>query len=255
MDKQADNERTILRERHVYKNAPIREALCELSFIPFEHWNPSRVGQFYERIRGRFDGAPVQESIFQATAPHGNQVRISPLRSKFVSADGRYATMLTNNTISVHAMPPYGGWSEEFRPVLEETLAHWVSVAGDMQFEQVVVRYINDLVFDIVPDFKMEDYLHNTPTVPAGMSNTLASVLNQFQVLDDNCRSLVQVTLSVQPDDGTVRVVLDIVVNNQPASETLGLAEALQRIEELRQLERGAFEACITDKLREKFDA
>ena len=242
--------------RRVYKNPPIQEAVCEFFFSQHPAYDPMRIGRFYERIRDLFDGPPKSEAVQQTgIGVSGEPVIVGNLsRYRFPSQDGRFVAVINSASFSVHALAPYEGWMEAFRPRIERALQAFDIESGGLTYRQILVRFINRIELMNNSTENIGEFFDPAPLVPDSPKLSVLSTLNQFSAITESGRELVQSTFGVQPQSERLAIILDIVVSNQVASEILDYEAAVARTDELRGLEREVFEGSITDRAREKFD-
>ncbi|MCG8557714.1 MAG: TIGR04255 family protein [Proteobacteria bacterium] len=243
--------------RRRYKNPPIQEALVEFQFAGSEEGDVTVFGELYALLKAKYPTKRVRHSVEHAihVSPQG-PVPLPPRsgidRVQFLSADGTELVAIGVNVLSTHRLRPYTGW-DKFSPRIAEALDWYRQVAGSPGVSRIGVRYINTL--DCAQGLKSLNELLSIPVgLPSGFPDNLASFLMRFEARYDDRRRLL-LTLARAPGE-SFGVVVDFDVIFQAAEgEPLGFDDALGEAEQLRDLEREAFELAITDTARETFDA
>lgn len=253
-------------ERRRYANPPIEEALCEFQFAPGEEWDLTMPGKLHAELADAYPAKPKQQRLarldleFEEGRAKGVQLEDNVGKVLLLSKDGTRQVGVAPDTLSIHMLRPYqstargecAGWVE-FKDRISAALGAYWTVARPAGVCRVAVRYINKLVFsDAVVD--VADYLRSAlpdvPGLPEMVSNFASRVVYR-------CEEGVWLGLSqgtVQAAGGQRAVLLDIEVSWESSSH-LCMDRAMERAQALRDREREAFEAVITDKARELFDA
>lgn len=253
-------------ERRRYANPPIEEALCEFQFAPGEEWDLTMPGKLHTKLADGYPAKPKQQRLarvdleFEEGRAKGVQLEDDVGKVLLLSEDGTRRVGVAPDTLSVHMLKPYqrtalgecAGWGE-FRDRINTALGAYWNVAKPAGVCRVAVRYINRLVFsDAVVE--IEDYLRSAlPDVP-GLPERVSGFASRVVY---HCEEGVRLGLSqgtVHGAGGQLAVLLDIEVSWESSSH-LCMDRAMERAQALRDREREAFEAVITDKARELFDA
>lgn len=248
-------------ERRKYRNPPIQEALCELQFAStVPDWDPTIPGRLYERVKDVYSGKPRQQ--MQAGIQLGGDPTTPELRweagvprIQFITPAEDRILAVGPNVISLSTLPPYDGW-EDFRPRIEAALTAYQDIAQPEGIKRIGVRYINRII-------TKGDHLHlgelftTPPQLPDELDASLSSFFTRWEAMySDIPVKLIQTFGSVQSEPGTAAFVLDLDVFRQwEEKEGLPVEEAMSQVDILRERERELFEASITDRAREMFDA
>jgi uncharacterized protein (TIGR04255 family) len=246
-------------ERRQYRNPPIQEALCEIQFSSNADWDPTIPGRLYERLRDSYSGAPRQqlEGGFQlAGDPSSASLRWQPGPPKvqFVTPEGDRLLSVGSNVLSVHILYPYRGW-EEFRPRIEAALSAYEAIASPDGIRRIGVRYINRI---IVKEDRLHlgDFFTTPPELPDELDVNITTFLLRIEAAyTDEPIRLIQTYASAEAEAGSAGFILDLDVIREWQTETLPIRDAMSHIDRLRDRERDAFEALITENARELFDA
>lgn len=251
-------------DRRVYKNPPIAEATCEFQFAPIDNWTLAHAGLFLERVKGRYAGKPREQRLLQV---EGNQLAnlagALPTASvrevtkvQIPSEDGSKMVAVGPGVLSVHVMKPYSGW-ENFRPQIAEALETCQEIAQPTGIRRIGIRYIN--VLDLpTPESEPMEYIAAPPTTKAGIDGRLDTFVihHEYTYADEPIRLLVNIAkVKIAQDSNKTSYMLDLDVVREWQSDPLPLTRAMSMVDKLRSVERDAFEAHITPKARELFDA
>lgn len=251
-------------ERRQYKNPPIKEAICEFRFGSERDWDPLLPGKLQQALGGDYTGkAREQRSLSVGFEAYGNKppdVK-EVAKIQLVTEGNKRMVGVGRNMLSVHMLRPYQdsdeaeggiGW-EEFKTRISKALSAYWGVANPDGVSQVAIRYMNEIRIP-EEEVRVDDYINDalpqleeTPVHLAGFS---CRVVYLYE--DGVCLFAHQEAL--EPIDGQVRFLLDFNVVWE-ADELISKDEALAKAEDLRDRERSAFEAFITDKSRDLFDA
>ena len=253
-------------ERRRYKNPPIEEALCEFRFQHDPGWDLTIPGKLQVELGEEYSGRPQEQKAiqvgldFQDGRPSNLQYGEGLARVQLVTKDGKRMVGVGPNLLSIHMLhpdqsPPYpesSGWSE-FKPrILSALKAYWKVVNPD-GVRWVSIRYINKI---IVPgnSVRVEEYLRSASPEVLGLPEDYSSYVSrvEYQYADGVRLVVSQGSAAAAPTRAEFLLDLDVIWES---TEPLLQAEALDRADDLRDRERAAFEAVITDKARELFDA
>lgn len=251
-----------LGSRRKYKNPPIVEATCELLFAPVDDWNLAYTGLFLEKIKDRYAGKPREQRLLQldtkrltgspVTEPAASVREITKVQ--FPTLDGKEMVAVGPGMLSVHVLKPYTGW-EAYRPQIEEAVEIYRAIAKPTGIRRIGIRYINRID---LPDEKSDprDYFAAPPSTLEKIDCALnAFVVRHEYVYPDSPIKLVVNMAKVETQEGRVAYVLDLDQLQEWPSEPLPIHRGMAVIDELRRREREAFEALITPRAQELFDA
>ena len=251
--------------RRRYRNPPIEEALCEFHFDPSEEWDLTIPGKLHSKLGDEYSGKPRQQNVVRvglavrngqpSALQHGERL----VRVQLITDDGKRIVGVGPDVVSVHMLRPYhrtadrsGGW-EEFRSRIQQTLdAYWM-VAKPNGVKRIGVRYLNRIGIPQGPA-DIGEYLRCAlpvvPELPPRMSEYVSRTELSYE---DGVRLILsQARISSSTDDAQIVLDLDVIWETEAA---VGKDIAMEKAQDLRDRERSAFEAVITDKSRELFDA
>lgn len=241
-----------------YLRPPIREAICELRFASSRPWDLTVAFDLLRHLRETYSGTPRQVlSGHTGIDPASGQAlgQVLP-RLQFLTPDERQILAVGENLISVSVLAPYPGWLE-FRQQTLAAFQAYTEVAAPVGVTRIGIRYINQIR---LPGEKvdLDAFFHTAPTTPPGMPQLLGPFLVRFlgSFTDPPEETLTFTLANVADETGQhVEFLMDLDVAQEWEAPFLELSEVEARLERLRTREREAFEAAITDRLREVFDA
>ena len=251
--------------RRQYRNPPIDEAVCEFHFHPGPDWDPTIADMLHAVLESEYPRKRHQQTVDVGVEIKANvlsSLRYGQGLSKVLlfRNDEKRAVGVGPNVLSVHMLRPYQdpevpakrGW-DEFRPRIGAALDAYWNTAEPRGVSRISIRYINRIVIR-EPVVRIEDYLRCAPPSVQGLPDRLNSYMSRTDYLWEEDTRLALAQGSILSESDEIGFLLDI--NAYWETQTaVGLAEALETTDRLRNIEREAFENVITDTARELFDA
>lgn len=247
--------------RRSYKHPPILEAFCELQFVPnTDPWNPTTPGLLYDRLREDYPGTPRQQIAAglqiqpQPDVP-GISFRPPVVAVELLDDEERNFLTIAPNVLTVRVRAPYPGW-EVFYAKIERAVGQYGEISPKAEVQRMGLRYVNRVV---IPSLRVEltDYFNSAPTTPEGFPENLVGVGARFEsdygVEDHDIRMVYNFGNASEPDASAFVIDIDMI-----EAWTVGfpvLSKAVSLLPDLKAKENAAFEAIITDKSRELFNA
>ncbi|MDE0511645.1 MAG: TIGR04255 family protein [Gammaproteobacteria bacterium] len=252
-----------MEQRRRYKNPPIEEAICEFHFSPGQEWDFTIPGKLHTELSGDYAGKPQEQKVVQVGLetqggkPPNLRYGEGLAKVKLVTEDGKRMIGVGPDVLSIHILRPYqytidGGW-DEFYPRIKTAVAAYWKVSEPRAVSRIGIRYINKIV---IPQktVKVEDYLECALPNISGLPDHIGSFMSRVEYNYQDNVQLIILQGSIETPPNTVGFLLDLDVIWQDA-EPIKREDALTKVNELREREREAFEAVITDKARDLFDA
>ena len=255
-----------MEDRRRYKNPPIEEALCEFRFKPGQEWDLTIPGRLHVQLSKDYSGKPQQQKFVDVSldAQKGKPPKLSYgeglAKVQLFTENGKRIVAVGQDVLSIHMLRPYqdphrtdSGW-DEFQQRIEQALDVYWDEVQPKGVLWVSIRYINKIV---IPKeaVEVESYLKCALPDVKGLPDHQNSFLSRAGYVYGDGVHLVLAQRSIDaPPPNQVEFLLDIDViwaNTEPVGKDVALAKAV----DLRDREREAFEAVITDKARELFDA
>lgn len=235
-----------------YKNPPIVEALCEFQFEPDTSWDLVMPGLIYDELRDVFPGREPDRVLLQTPSSSGPRVQYSEAIS-FLRKDSKVSVLVGPNILSVNHLAPYSSW-EDFVPMIKRSLEAYTNVVEPEQLQNVELRYINNLSVPKEPN-KLGDYLNLRPFVDSNLPQAFRSFITGIQVpYEDQRDSLkieVQGSSEAESDSIRVRLDLDYILLR---TEEVDFEDVFEWLDVAHSRVEDAFEACVTDKMKQTFE-
>ena len=251
-------------ERRRYRNPPIEEALCEFRFAPGDEWDPTMPGKLHTKLANAYPSKPRKQILarvsVERTEGKATRVRYQDVdKVQFHTEDGTRLVGVGEDTLSVHMLRPYqssergerGGW-EEFRCRTTAALQAYRTVAAPMGVQRVSVRYVNKIVMP--KDAEIGDYLLCALPQVGRLPDSVLGLASRVEYRYEDGAHLILSQGTAHDPSGQPAVLLDLDVIWESKSQ-LDLDRAMEMVQSLRDREREAFEAVITENAREVFDA
>ncbi len=253
-------------QRRRYRNPPIEEALCEFRFEPSQEWNLTIPGRLHVKLKEEYSGNPQEQKVVDVSLDAHQKGKPPKLsysegleKVQLFTEDGKRIVAVGQDVLSIHMLRPYqdpqrpdhSGW-DEFQDRIKQALnVYWEEVQPKGVL-RVGIRYLNKIV---VPEkaVAVENYLNSALPIVKGLPGHLNNFLSRVDYVYGDGVHLVLSQRSLNTSLNQVEFLLDLDViweNTEP----IGKDEALAKAADLRDREREAFEAVITDKARELFN-
>jgi len=239
-----------------YRNPPIIEALCEFRFEPSSPWDLAIPGLVYEKVRDKFPKRR-QVKAFEASisgGPEGveQQMRTTD-RMQFLRDDEKALIQIGPNLLAINHLQPYPTW-KEFLPLVRQGFSAYLEVANPKGAQRIGLRYINRIE---IPGqrIELEDYFEFRPFVGPHLPQDFGSFIVGIQVPYEDSRDTLRLQLanaSVETPN-TVAIMLDLDYFVARPGE-VPLDNVFEWVDVAHNFVEEAFEACITDRLRQMFD-
>ena len=253
-----------LYERRQYRHPPIESAVCEFRLTGSdESWSAATPGLYFGQVQGEYPVPPRDRLQLPVELtpgfPNAPQVLFGQVQPGilYTTEDEAKQIILSRDALAVHVRSPYPGW-ERFYPQMRGAVDAYVASGITRPVGRVGLRYVNKIAFR-QPNALLTDYFVNPPTTPDPFPPFLQSVLARWESwYDGNENERMVYTFATNPAEpnfayGSAVVDLDVI---QIFSEPLSIEEAFAAVPEMKRRETAAFEAVITDMLRDEvFDA
>lgn len=252
-------------QRRRYRNPPIKEALCEFRFAPGPDWDLTIPGKLQAELGDEYSGKPREQKAMQvglqvqegkpANLRYGEGVA----KVQLVTKDGTRLVGVGPDVLSIHMLRPYqdpstterGGW-EEFAPRIETALKAYRKVAEPSGINRVGVRYINQIAIPGT-NIRVEEYLKCAHLEMSGLPEHYDNFFSRIEYLyDDRARLLLSYGLLGAASNVECLLDLDVIWQEHTSIES---AAVLRVASDLHDRAGAAFEAVVTDKARDLFDA
>ena len=249
-----------------YKNPPIVEAICEFKFAGADTWDDTSAKRIRALLGSDYGGKTQEQRVarIEVKSLEGEQPNLSFTdgleRVQIFSNNEERIVAVGPSLMSVHMLRPYhspdltesSGWVE-FRERIANALEAYWEIAKPEGIVHIGMRYVNKIIIPC-DQVDVEDYLlyamQDVPGLPILVRNFFNRVERDY---GDGSRLVLTQSTSDAPED-SVGFLLDLdVIWDSPNS--ISEKTAMDLVEDLRNREREAFEAVISDLARELFDA
>ncbi|MBP8972751.1 MAG: TIGR04255 family protein [Anaerolineae bacterium] len=239
-----------------YRHPPIIEALCEFRFEPSAPWDLAIPGLIYEKVRVDFPKRQ-QAKAFEvnvAASPESVEQRlVTTDRIQFLREDEKALIQVDRNLLAVNHLAPYPTW-QEFLPLIRLGFNAYVEVARPKGIQRIGLRYINRIEMP-GQDIELEDFLEFRPFIgpdlPQNFDSFIAGIQVPYEHSRDSLRLQIASAVAGVPNMAAVLLDLDYFLA-QPNQITLD--NVFEWVQIAHDHVEEAFEACITDRLREMFE-
>lgn len=205
-----------LPEHRIFKNAPIKEAIIDISFTEMPEGSLSLIESLESDFHDDFPHKKTMRRIsqtfgFEEGKANNNVSEFSTVGYQFWAQDeAEDLVTCRRDGFSYNKLKPYTEWSK----VLEKALIGWTKYKNKIRplaLNKLAVRNIN-LIKIPHPRFEMEDYFETIPTLSASIERDMDDFLMRFIIdfSEKNARCLV--TMASQPStaEGHALILFDI---------------------------------------------
>jgi uncharacterized protein (TIGR04255 family) len=231
-----------------YKTPPIIEAVCEFRFDPTNTWDITIPGLVYEALRQRFPQRQTRKGFHlelisgdQSVTHKTEQVDMA----QFLSVDKTRLAQVAPDLISVNHLAPYESWNA-FLPDITLGFQSYCKVAEPGKLQRIGLRYINRVPEVSWDQFAFRPFFETRPAL-----NTSSFILG-IEIPFENERDRLRMQLSNALGD-THAVILDLDYY-LAAPGAIEIQQALSWVEQAHTHLESAFEDCLSDGLRQRFE-
>lgn len=247
-------------EGQKYRNPPIIEALCELSFQGSQ-WDETIPGQFHALIKTQFPTLrrqAVQQAELAVLRTGEATASVRPLepRTQFVSESGNRLVQLAPGLLVVNQLVPYPHFAA-WEPTIYEMARTYRDLARPSGLSGISMRYINRIVIPL-NRVKMETYFTVYPQLPVNMGDEHGPFVIRLEIPSSDAGHedhKVLVTFGSAPPEPGKGLAYSLDLYDIVRSE-IGIP--FDRIESEVKVAQSnvekAFEGSITDALRALFE-
>jgi uncharacterized protein (TIGR04255 family) len=241
--------------KEVYANAPIIEAVLDIrarmKAIPnLQMLSEIADANYPEQFRQPFQ---LQVKIQGGTSPDQPKLEqlTTPLGTMYKSRDEKQVFQARVDGFTFNRLTPYEDWAS----FSKEARRLWLLYASSVEIEHIEaisLTYLNEVLVPAGTRFEdyFRTYIQVAPEIPQVLNNYTLS----FQVTLDEGHGSLSITQGYGPPrrEGFITNILNIQANRLLAENEAPTEEELWNMfEHLRDAKSNAFEACITDAVRE----
>lgn len=239
-----------------FPNAPIVEALVDISVTFAAPIEPERLAAFQDAIRDRY---PIKQSrvrwhgeIQVAKEAVQQAVQREAEGFMFKTPDGQRIVQARQDGYTFNWLKPYDRW-ESLR---DEAHSHWERYRDVFRPEAITrlgLRYINRIELPL-PFKDFRDFVKTAPDIAPGLPQGVTSLLMRLEIPDPN-RGLVAIiteTIEAPSDKDRLPFIFDIDIVRQSTFEPSSAA-VWETLEQMRDYKNEIFFSSVTDRARELF--
>jgi uncharacterized protein (TIGR04255 family) len=245
--------------RRHYRNSPIVEAVIDIQVQLGDVHGISKLTELADHLRGDFPtrlpvnvlqmGFDVQGSDTPAKFTNTQQQSGWRLNAK----DQDRVILLQTVGFTYSHLPPYSDW-ETFSEEAKTIWTLYCDALAPVHAIRAAVRVINQIPVPSL-EFEIDTYLNIYPKLPESIPTVASAMLMQLQLpmthVDAAAKAVLNLaTGQVMPPENKPSLILDIDLS---VERKITIKDDLwSLIDQLGIVKDDIFEACITDKLREK---
>jgi uncharacterized protein (TIGR04255 family) len=174
-------------------------------------------------------------------------------RMQFLCEDERALIQVGPHLLAVNHLKPYSSWPE-FLPLIKKGFEAYCDVVDSKSIHRVSLRYINRIEV-AGQSIELEDYFKFRPFVGPSLPQDFGPFIVGIQVPYEDSRDVLKLLLtsaSAETPD-TAAVILDLDYFLVKPGE-VALDNVFEWVDVAHNRVEDAFEACITDQLRQMFE-
>ncbi len=239
-----------------YANPPIVEALCEFQFISTEEWDMTIPGLIYERIKESFPEKKQTLSIGIQMHPTEkgieHSIELVTPKIQFIKKDKTALIQIAPDLLVVNQLKPYPTWGN-FKKMILDNFRIYKAIANPKGLKRISLRYIN--IFEFQDNkIELQNFFKFYPSIPEDLPKIYGPFLIKVEFpYDTDSETLVLslgTTISAKKD--VTDLLLDIDYGTTKP-ESISFDEIPDWLDKAHDRIERAFEACITNNLKEKF--
>jgi len=236
--------------RH-YDHAPIVEAIIEIQCQVPTAANLADLLKFHAGVSVDYPGKQEQHEVEISVSGPANAANTAgrQVGYRFISQDQKQVVMVSLRSFAFSRLAPYDRWES----MCAEARRLWEiyrSTLRPIKITRIGVRYINRI--DVPTQgtgINLDDYFETAPRIASSLPQNLTSFFMRLQIPIEGAMLLISETTALPPGPNIISTLLDIDVFAQ--GDNLNGDGVWQDIERLRNEKNRAFEACITNKVRD----
>ncbi|TDJ01801.1 MAG: TIGR04255 family protein [Caldithrix sp.] len=244
-----------------YKKAPIIEAICEFTFAPISDWDLVIPGLIYDKVKSDFPKRKQLKSLdFDIASDNktvAQQVRVTD-KIQLLREDEKAFIQISPNVLSINHLKPYPSWNE-YLPLIQIGFKQYVEVVKNIEILRIGLRYINRIEFlkseEPHEKVELEDYFEFRPFIGRKLPQDYHSCKVGIQQVFEDTRDNLILQLGAEKTQASDKLVIILDFDYSLVKpKQISVENVFDWIETAHLHIEDTFEACITDKLRNKFE-
>ncbi len=239
-----------------YRNSPIVEALCEFQFDTDTPWDLTLPGLIYDKLKFSFpnkEQLPLNLAMAITSGLNdqpGNSLLLPLMR--FLDYEENKLFQLGQNLLTINHLNPYTSW-EVFSSLIESVFKTYLEVAKPKSLRHFAMKYINHIEISSL-DHNLEHLFHFRPLIPHSLSGNLGPFLIGVNLPYEHSQGTLRLQLGTIDADDVHEIGLRLEITyvfTKP--DEIPFENVLREAHMAHQHIASAFEACITDELKNIF--
>ncbi len=238
-----------------YRKPPIVEAVCEFRFEP-GNWDNAMPGLIWEQVKIPFPKRrdAVRFEVQSVPGPGSFEQRvIQESLIQYLQEDEKLFMQVGSNVLTVNRLAPYANW-QEFKPLIQQAFQAYSRQASPKAITRIGLRYINRIE---LPGDKVDlkALLEFRPHVGDALPKDHTSFTVGAEFLFEGNRDVLrlQVATAKPERESRLALILDLDYFSLLPDRTIS-DDIAQWLEVAHGHIEDAFEASITDTLRQSFE-
>jgi len=244
---------------HVFPNAPITEALLDITAKLPDGVGLNLFEEFQENIKDRFEERKTRHSIQTELKISPGKIESAPIVTKD-RADGYIFRSTNENKIvqtrldgfTFNKLRPYENWTK-FNNEAQELWQLYNRIAKPITIDRIALRYINRIEIPI-PFADFSEYILTNPQIAPGLPQAVSHFFMRIEVPNSEIDAIAIITQTIQKLTGSQKLPLifdiDVIKEVNYSGELL---EIWDDFEKLRIFKNEIFFNSITEKTKELF--
>ena len=246
-----------------YSNPPVEDAVCEFRFRSTDPWDLTVPGRIYALLEDQYPRIlPVRMAGVTAIqlGPQGVRIGaqpppgIMPPELRIWRQEDTGEIVIAPYRLAVHQRKPYPSWAL-FLPIIQQALEAYRSAASPESIQRIGLRYTNKIRFDATEDLRLEDYFDFHPFLGDKLPSTISAMGMRVEFPFNNERDSLRLQLSSAQDGDAGQIVITLDIDYfLVQADSIPFDEVPVWLETAHDHVGNAFEGCLKDSMREKFD-
>lgn len=241
-----------MKNRKIYKNPPLVEAVFEL-FYTSSSWSSITPGMFYNEIKNKFPNITQNQGGF-GIAFDGKGLKIGSGNSdltQYKNSNNDTIIQLSSNLLTVNKLPEYKGW-ESFLEVITYAIDILKHIVNIEKINRIGLKTLNKIDIESHSIDQLKKYFYVYPNLPSNINNNLNSIQINLEspiIENQEILAILLATLKKEPNyEAPVMFQIYMTrINNIPENYIEWLQDAHDKLSK-------TFESSLTEFCKKQFD-
>lgn len=167
----------------------------------------------------------------------------------FRSEEGGEVLQFSKEGFTLNKLKPYTNWDDVISKA-KKAWEYYIQVSKPIAITRIATRYINHILIPISSN--IEDYLENTPKLPADGPQLLDGALSRIRLIEPDLDAFVNLTQTIESKGKEAAIILDIDAFKKQQYE-IESDSYWEDFEELRKLKNRIFFSSLKSKTINKY--